>query len=360
MKKELHNSILIIVFILMITLPQISFWVFQDEITIENTENRTLATKPKFKFSTIEEYPSRYNKYYNDHIPYRGILKNIWSNLNYDIFKTTVDDIVVLGKENWLFNTRNYSFEQTQGTLQFSEDELERGTNILKANDEKLKNKGIEYYILILPEKENLYREYLPDNIKFKEKETRTEKLVEYVKNNSDLNIIYPKEELEKGKESYQVYRTYDTHWNAIGAIIGVIELQKAIDSTFDMTLEELEPEAIGTEKGGLSNIANLNNKFQDIDYQINGFYEEIKCEIKETNDTYVEYESNSENDKTVVVIGDSFREEMRPYFSKLYKRVIWVHRDDYKKSMIEQFNPDIVVHESVERVSNKLFKNLL
>ena len=71
------------------------------------------------------------------------------------------------------------------------------------------------------------------------------------------------------------------------------------------------------------------------------------------------EFNSNSQNDKTVLFIGDSFREGMQQYFSKLYKRVIYMHRDDYKNE-VEKFNPDIVIVEAVERFSNGISKKLL
>lgn len=59
--------------------------------------------------------------------------------------------------------------------------------------------------------------------------------------------------------------------------------------------------------------------------------------------------------DKTVLIVGDSFRSTMIPYFSKIYKKVIYLHRCDYQKHMIEAYAPDIVICQFLERYLNAL-----
>ena len=58
--------------------------------------------------------------------------------------------------------------------------------------------------------------------------------------------------------------------------------------------------------------------------------------------------------------IGDSFRTNMKPTFSKLYKRVVYLHRDKYTYDLIEEIKPDIVVIEAVERSSYQIGKDLV
>ena len=52
-KQNLSNYIIIAIFLLMITLPQILFWFFKDYIDLDTSENRTLAN-PKME-SKIEQ-----------------------------------------------------------------------------------------------------------------------------------------------------------------------------------------------------------------------------------------------------------------------------------------------------------------
>ncbi len=62
-------------------------------------------------------------------------------------------------------------------------------------------------------------------------------------------------------KEKYQVYRKYDTHWNRIGSFVGVIELQKAIDSSFNYNYDDIKVEYI--DKKDLHDLA----IFANLDY---------------------------------------------------------------------------------------------
>ena len=151
-------------------------------------------------------------------------------------------------------------------------------------------------------------------------------------------------------KDKYQLYRKYDTHWNTIGALIGTISLQKENNIEFEETDE--------IDKRDLSTFINLQDELFENKINIKNFYDNIEYKENKT-DVYEEYISNSLNHQTVMFIGDSFRTNMKPTFSKLYKRVVYLHRDKYTYDLIETIKPDIVVIEAVERSSDKIEKNL-
>lgn len=360
MKQNKSHIVIIVLFIAMITLPQIVFWMTKDETSdVSSTENRKLNEKPELEFTTITEYPKNFDDYYNDHLPFRTELRNLYASLNYNIFNTTIDNNVIIGKNGWLFYRGNNTIEQLQGTMEYTTKEKNYILTNLQMNFDRLKEKNIEMYVLVLPNKENVYREYLPSSIQIKKEISMTEELIKYVKDNSNINIIYPKEELLKAKEKYQVYRKYDTHWNKIGSFIGTIALQKAIEPNFSYDINSIEIKRIEeTDFRDLANFASLDEKISENIVKVDNFYPEIKFTLNK-NDQYEEYVSNSENDKKILFIGDSFREDMKEYFSKLYKRVIYLHTDKYTESLIYEIKPDIVIIESVERYSKQIGKKL-
>ena len=56
-----------------------------------------------------------------------------------------------------------------------------------------------------------------------------TDQIVEYLKTNTDIRVVYPYEELMRFKEKYPdepLYYHLDTHWNELGAYIGAKALQ--------------------------------------------------------------------------------------------------------------------------------------
>lgn len=361
MKENKSNIFIILVFISIITIPQIIFSLTESEKTeVSIAENRKLNDKPVLKLETITEYPQKFDNYYNDHLPFRTKLRELWTNMNYNLFNTTVDSRVVIGKEGWLFYRGNKSIEQAQGILEYSDKEKDDILVAIRNNVNELRKKGIKTYVLVAPNKENIYREYLPDSIPIKDTESRTEKLVKYIQENSDINIIYPKEELKKAKEKYQIYRKYDTHWNKIGAFIGTAELQKKIDRQFLYNMNTIKVKKLESNEGrDLANFASLEKNISEKAVIVDDFYSEVEYSVNK-NKQYEEYISNSKNSQTVLFVGDSFREDMKPYFSKLYSRVIYLHRDDYTKDLIDKIKPDIVVIEVVERFSSALLQQLV
>lgn len=351
MKKNIHNIMVIILFISMITLPQIIYKIIpKQENEISETENRMLNSKPKLELSTITEYPEKFDNYYNDHLPFRLNLRNIWSTVNYNIFNTTVSDGVIVGKDGWLFYRGDESIEQVQGIGKYTDEEKAEWLHDLQTKMKNFNEMGIETYILILPNKENVYKEYLPKTIPIKENTSRTEDLITYVEDNSDIHVIYPKEELLQAKNIYQVYRKYDTHWNKIGACIGTIALQKEINKDFEFSISDFKISQ-NNEKAprDLADFTNLPKELHENVVYVDNFYDNIEYNIEE-KEQYEEGNSNAEDDRTVLIIGDSFRINMRDYFSRLYKRTIYVHRVNCNRSMIEQIKPDIIVFEAVER----------
>ncbi len=366
MKYKTSNFLVIILFILLITLPQILAWIMgKNNIEISIAENRNLYQKPKLELATITTYPQKYENYYNDNLPFRENFIDIWSKINYKFFNTSVDNRCVIGKDGWLFYrgddalSKNNVITQIQGISEFSENEKKNILENLKLNNNKLKANNIEMYILVLPNKENIYREYLPDSISIKNNTSRTENLIEYIKNNSDINIIYPKNELLKVKEKYQIYRKYDTHWNRIGSCIGTIALQKSIDKKFAFDIYDIEVEEIKEkDNNDLAIMAGVKELHENT-LKVKNFYTQIEYKVNK-EETYEEYISNSSNDKTVLFIGDSFRENMREDFSKLYKRVVYVHRGFYTEDLIQKIKPNIVVYEILERYSTQLNKQII
>lgn len=360
--NKITHIIITILFIAIITLPQIAYWIInEEEAEISISENRNLSPKPTLELSTITEYPNAFENYYNDHLPFREQIKWLWSNINFYLFHTLVSDEVILGKEDWLFYRGDRSIELITGKEEYLDYEKEAIIKNTQENARKLKEKNIDMYVLVLPNKENLYREYLPDTIPSAKHLSQAEEMIEYIKENTDVNLIYPKEELTKMKEKYQIYRKIDTHWNQIGACIGTIALQKEIDTEFNYNIEEIYVETEENEEEcDLARFIGMEKNWSEKKLEVTNFYPDITTSVI-TNDKYEEYISNAENKKTVLLIGDSFRNNTRDYLPKLYEKVIYMHRDQYSEEIIEEINPDIVIIEVVERyfrsLADKLFE---
>lgn len=124
----------------------------------------------------------------------------------------------------------------------------------------------------------------------------------------------------------------------------------------FDMELNISEPEVLYkkdlTDFSGIKNILKDNKIsvefLNQIDY--NTLEEETTTNVLEITEC-----DKAKYDKTVIILGDFFRISMVQYFSKIYKKVIYMHITDYKSNMIEKYDPDIMIFETVERYSRNL-----
>ena len=369
-KQNLSNYIIIAIFLLMITLPQILFWFFKDYIDLDTSENRTLAKKPELTFSTILEYPSKYDKYYNDNSPFRGQIRKIWASLNFMIFNETTNDRVLVGKNEgsksstWLFyrdEKDGNPVKEAQGITTFSEDEKMDILNSIINNTKKLKEKNIECYYAIIPNKENIYKEKLPNNIKIIDENSRTDKLVNYlIKEKNVKNLIYPKDKLISAKKENQCYYKQDTHWNSYGAFVGFEEILSKVEPDYHdygNNVINSEEEIIYndlTKFAGITNI--LKDKEVTVEFKNDNSYTS-KTEKTKSNVLEITTYNNAPIDKTLLVVGDSFRDKFIPYFSKVYKKVIYMHRIDYTSELINKYNPDIIICEFVERYTNQITK---
>ncbi len=353
------DLIVTIVFILFLIFPTMFYCIVKNKMDNKNYENRQLFTKPNFSISNLKDYISNYESYYNDHLPFKNEIRKIRSTLLYNLFNTSANDKVLVGKDGWLFYN-SYLAEPETNTIKdyqkitfFTEKEKESIKNIQQLTKDKLKDKNVLYYVFVLPNKENVYEDYIPTLVKRnKQKESsKTEELIQYLNKNSDIDIIYPKEVLVKNRKNYETYFKYDTHWNSYGAYLGSMELVKNIEDTvFEIPIR--------IEKINVNGDLAIMNMLQD-----NLKSEEPNvCFLNDTNYTCDNVDNitscrsdNAFYNKTILIFGDSFRNALLPYIAKLYENSIFLDRKLFSEELIERYTPDIIVNEMVERYSEAL-----
>lgn len=250
---------------------------------------------------------------------------------------------ILLGKDNWLFyksQEDGSSIPDYRGTDYYTDEELlSIKHNLIKQRD-AFAEKGIRFIVMPIPNKEIIYFEYMPDTIFRESTTTRTDLLVNYLKENSDLEIVYPKNELMEGKLNNPVYYKYDSHWNDIGCYIGLQSLTKQLYGVSRDVTEFTFPIAHQNTSGDLAILCNMQEKFCD-----DTMYA-LPENIVSPEDVF------SDN---ILIIGDSFAEP----FVKVAKHFFqgganYLSLWSYNAKTIEEFNPNIVVWQSVERYTDR------
>lgn len=363
----MRKKLLISMFVLTLFVPSVAWKCVKGYINTETTENRALSEKPELTLANISSYPEEYEEYYNDHLAFKSQLVNLRSLIDYKLLDVVDSEKVLLGKDNWLFyksaGVEELADEQPiadyQGINKYTEEEMQGIMQNIKDVDEWLENRNIEFSILICPNKEHIYSEYLPNSILQIEDECKADALVNYLEVNTDVPIIYPLSELEDNKYSYQLYYKYDTHWNSLGGFIA----EQSIRAQYTGEKESIDKFNVASEEGGapkdLAGMINLVNYFNDDSYYyVDNYKPDVNMNLIEKSEDGVldVYNSNAEDQRRVLVIRDSYGEALMSYLPKDFENVIFVHRGGFDYGFIDVYQPDIVIYQVVERATNDMY----
>ena len=246
---------------------------------------------------------------------------------------------VLLGKNNWLFyktELDGHPLWDYMGINHFTDDELAAIAANLVSMRDGFNALGVDFYVTALPNKEIIYEEYMPDTVARVDEVSRAEQLANYIWDNTDLVYVYPKQALLDAKAEGQIYYQTDTHWNQKGAFVGMQQLMheaygveaKDLDSvSFDITSNDLA--------GDLAVIGGVADKYNiDTTYVFDA----------DTADK-AQY-----RDEVALVVGDSFSGFLSTIAKGYYKEVHWIYTKDFTMSMLDEYDADVVIWESVER----------
>ncbi len=284
----------------------LSAFMFSDENNaLLDIEKREAASLPTIKTHTINGLPAGWDEYISDHFPFRHTLIKFAGELSYDLFGAVRNDAVVIGENHWLF-LRNMDLtspmQDYQGTNLFNEQQLEE----IKTAAENLYNasvqKDIQVVVAVVPNKETVYSRYLPDSYPKVNDFTRKQQVCDYIARNSNLNVINLTDVLVKAaEEDDSIYFIADSHWNGRGAYIGAYTMLESLGIKC-IPFEKAEFYNCGSYESDIANLCGLPDKY---DYVHDWHAKEI-----------ITFEQQQ---KSAVVIGDSFRFEAGKYFQNAF-----------------------------------------
>lgn len=393
MKRSLESIIYIVGFIVILLLPVAIYPVITGRLDHNNYENRSLMTWDKVcsESSWRSLFPN-VEKYIEDNIPYKNECVGLIDKVDEDVFHDLYNGSVMVGKDDWLFYKKDGCIQDYRGGYVMTQDELKEYADAAVRFKAALEAQGIDLYLMITPNKESIYGDrYLPDKVIRISDKSRADQVVEYLKANTDCNVVWAKDALMDASYEEQVWRKYDTHWNEIGAFVGVQELLgvvRADEVALSDGMTKADDEIIQTDGNGKidetgesgetgttalsrvtidrdgcvgGDLANMLGKgavyADDFSYQIEGYKDDINVEMTETvqqsNLNFSKYESDSPDSRTVLFIGDSFLAGMEPYLSKDFGTTMFVHRSNYElldRDLMDTEKPDIVVFQTAER----------
>ena len=359
MREKNAGRILILVLIAVLFLSLGSRIYLKTDTEDGTGENRELSKWPSLTGTDYGNYTADLTAYFNDHMPFRNPLITLHSMLNYCCFGRSANESVIPGREGWLFYSRaddGDSLACYQGTNLYTEGELRKLAENCVAVRDHLAAEGREFVLCIIPNKERIYSEYMPEQYGNPAEAYRALQVVEYLRTNTDLRVVYPYDVLMEAKEKLDAelwYRT-DTHWNTVGGYIGAGALLEALgirlpvlwDPSIQIHVEE------AAHPGDLSGMLHLNGltSMKAPEYTVAGYpafpVETLKWDFQEV----FQYHAEGADPRRLYVIRDSFATAMAPYIAGQFQDSWIRYMVTYTYEDLLAFDPDIVVYEVVER----------
>lgn len=302
-------------------------------------------------FKNALAFPQSYNQYFNDHYLFHTEQVNAFHAFRFHVLNEKQYPNLLIGDENWLYYTGENNIKDFECTSRFTKNELDSLVDVLTEWDDRLRSQGIKLYILIAPNKETIYPQYLPEFIKPGWGICRIDQVIKAV-SETQLRVLDVRPALLAAADNTLLYHRTDTHWNDTGALTAAIELLKLIRADFPQTaLPAFEQyQQIPREfSGDLAGFIPRDNRFIEdatflrLDPQ-DGFV------IVEGEGRTILSRNQDRDLPSAIVFRDSFADALIPFLAPHFSTAVYVHAFNVNFETIEKEKPDIVIFEIAQR----------
>ena len=279
-----------------------------------------------------------------------------------DYFAPITSGQTLFGRDNWFFlnDGRNLTYYTGENIL--SNGDMAAYLKRMETLNAICAQRGIILGFIICPDKNQIYTEYMP-TLPRVNTYTRVHRFADYVRTaDPGIHLSYPLYELVNAKAVGQPYYKYDTHWNNLGAFVGLQNLYA------NMGLPATGLESVGiSEMSGIfaSDLARLGNIDisdypGDKDYSVS-YRPEVNVTSRSGSGNDAVYTSTTDNPNglKLALVGDSYRVLMVPYVEKDFSQSTVMHRNSVPTAAAQIKECNVLIVECVERYDKEMFANL-
>lgn len=353
--KKLINIIFIVIFSLIIFIPLVNTN-FKDNV-ISYLDNRKLEPNPK----SIKELRLNGEAYLTDRIGFRDDMLVLYNTMLDKGFNVLENPLFMYGDDGHVFFAYDAYIKSYQG-LNNNDAILDRNVNAVKAMQEYVEGQGKDFLYVLVSDKKTVYSEYFPKTINVIKKPSLADSFIEEL-NKLNVNNLYFADLLIEAKSTAPTYnKLFDAgHWNAYGAWLGHSKIFEYFNKNFDrnIPLLNLNDYNVTSHNVDLVHYITIHKNEQVPQYNLKT-KNYTKNKIKELY--FTTQNENAPINKTLLIMGDSYfinSDTYHPYnaceeyYSNTFKKVIYTQNITGAEiaSYFEQYNPDIVIYETAERV---------
>lgn len=350
MKRKYIDLLFILAFLLICLIPSAGMLLFGES---EAAANEVLAAKPSITNrdgSPNTEVLSAVTDYIADRFAFRQELVTAWSWIHAKVFGTSVEEQVVLGRDDWLYYSE--TLDDYTG-VSMSEEELVYAARNLALMQEYANSKGAQFVFTVAPNKNSLYPEYMPgfypDGHEMSNAARLPAYLDEYNVNYTDLFTVF--------RETPEVlYFSTDSHWNSKGAALAADTILSSLGAGCDYFSDSFS--SIARHKGDLYEMLYPSGTQTEPDPQLSAGFTYM-CESDPNGGNAITIKTTCVGKSgSLLCWRDSFGISLYPYLAEQFGNAMFSRASSYDLNQIEEFGADIVLIELVERNLEQLVTN--
>ncbi len=357
---------IVVLFLSLISLPQLRNLMCSVQEP-ENLEKRVPAPFPPFRLSrtVLIEFPAKFEAYFNDHFGHRNSLIRRLNQLKVWWLHTSCAAHVVLGRDGWLFYTVDPVGNDYRTVRPYTEAELEHWRRLLEHRRDWLARHGIDYLLVIAPDKQTIYPEMLPATLRVRgHGPSRLDQLIAYLEGHSSFRILDVREPLRQAKDWGRLYVQTDTHWNDRGAYVAYHEIVESLRGRFPdlkpwprTAFNALPLHNPGGDLAGMLGVAHqIAEEGPTLAPRRPRQAREADAALRIPNmpswaQPSLVMEHPDRHLPRAVMFRDSFAINLVPLLSEHFSRIHYRWSYDFDFPLVKREKPDIVIQELVERV---------
>jgi len=294
---------------------------------------------PRFAWNKPADLLKNVYSYFSKSYAFRDLFIRWYCTLSVRLLDESPVPTVIAGKDGWLFVNMADSLDNHRGIKPLNQQELED----IKLKWTYIKNyldsKGIYLLLVVAPDKESVYPEFLPARLGPFADNTRLDQVIAEIRTIPGLQYVDLRSTLISAKGQYPLYYKNDSHWNNLGVFIGYQEIARRLAPSFGAVYVPEIEEVVTKEyiHGGtdLPRMMIMSGEFP---------YSQVELTVQPQNAEKITIPS-------LLIFGDSFSRDMEPFLKDYFTTVVSAGvQQRFDSAIVERENPGAVIFVMVER----------
>jgi hypothetical protein len=324
-------------------------------------ENRDLNDFPAWEWNraALDAFPAKFEAAFNDHFGFRDVFTRWHSLIKVYVLGMSPVDKVILGKQEWLYLSRS-----VLGNKISKDADVARWGRELQTKQAWLAARGIRYLLVVPPNKEEVYPEYLPNSISSKHTHRYLDGILKGLSADFRVNILDLREPLCQGRNLGLVFDRTDTHWSHLGMFLAtneiLLRLQRWYPELQPAPLDQRPQTPVWGPGGDLARMVGLQSELGEERLTVSPAPAPFQEGVMRSKQVWPEdslqdppliYESQGAAQKlTVLITGDSFGRGLLEFLPEHFRRVVRLRPDvpynawfqDLLPGLVEAEKPDV------------------